>query len=155
MSNIDIIDGQSCLDEVVKLFAEYKNELNADLSFQPADESKEEISRRYAEPLGKIYIAKVDNEAVGCVAFHPMNDERNCELKRLYVRPSARGLHVGRMLIEHAITEIKNLGYSAIYLDTLSTLKAACNMYESLGFEQIDPYYYNPLQNVRYYRLSY
>ena len=43
MSNIDIIDGQSCLDEVVKLFAEYKNELNADLSFQPADESKEEI----------------------------------------------------------------------------------------------------------------
>ena len=154
MSRIKIVDGRDYLDEVVKLFAEYKAELNIDMSFQPADDSKEEILKRYAEPLGKIYIAMVDDRAAGCVAFHPMDNKLNCELKRLYVRSNFRGLHIGRMLMDHAIAEAKALNYSAIYLDTLSTLKAACTMYESLGFERIEPYYFNPLPNVCYYRLK-
>ena len=154
MSRINIIDGRNVLDEVVKLFAEYKQNLNVDVSFQPADETKDEILKHYDEPLGRIYIATVDDEAAGCIAFHSMEDKQNCELKRLYVRPGFRGLHVGKMLIECAIKEAKNLGYSAIYLDTLSTLKAACNLYDRLGFERIAPYYFNPLSDVCYYRLS-
>ena len=154
MTKINIVDGRNHLDEIVKLFAEYKQEVKVDMSFQPADDTDEEILKRYAEPLGKIYTAIVDDKAAGCIAFHPMDDKCNCELKRLYVRSSFRGLHIGRILMDHAIAEAKTLGYNAIYLDTLSTLKAACNMYESLGFEQIDPYYYNPLPNVLYYRLN-
>ena len=152
---IKILSGHDYLKETVKLFKEYKAELNVDVSFQPADETESEIAERYKEPLGKIYIAMIDDNAAVCIAFHPMDDSHNCELKRLYVRPSYRGFHVGKMLMSHAIDSAKKTGYRAIYLDTLSTLKAACHMYENFGFERVDAYYFNPLPNVVYYRLTF
>ena len=154
MSNVKIISGFNHLDEVAKLFDEYKQELNVDISFQPVDETEEEIAKRYSEPLGKIFIALVDGQAAGVIAFHPMEDKNYCEFKRLFVRLQFRGLHVGNILMEHAINEAKSIGYHRIYLDTLSTLKPACHMYERFGFEQIDAYYYNPLPDVIYYRLN-
>jgi len=135
-------------------FSEYKKELNQDLSFQPADTSEEEIKKRYKEPEGRIFIAIVNEKPAGCIAYHPMENEKNCELKRLYVKPEYRGLKIGKILIKKAIEEAKNYGYEKIYLDTLSTLESACRLYEKFGFEQIEAYYYNPLKNVRYYLLK-
>ena len=155
LANVKIIDGKENLAEIEKLFAEYKAELNADISFQPEDITAEEISKIYSEPNGKIYLAVVENEPAGCLAFHKMKNETACELKRLFVKTKFRGLSIGKILIQKAIDDIKNLGYKEIYLDTLSTLKAACKLYEKFGFEQIPPYYYNPLENVVYYRLKF
>ena len=154
MSNIKIISGLEHLSDVVELFDEYKEEQGIDFSFQPVDETEEEIAKRYSEPLGKIYIAFVDGQAAGVIAFHPMEDKNDCEFKRLFVRPNFRGLHLGNILLEHAINEAKSIGYRTIYLDTLSTLKPACHMYERFGFERIDAYYHNPLPDVIYYRLN-
>ena len=94
------------------------------------------------------------DEAAGCVAFHKMSNDKNCEFKRLYVRKKFRGLHIGKLLLQHAIDEAKKLNYHAIYLDTLSTLEAACRMYENFGFKKIEAYYHNPLPDVRYYKLE-
>ena len=150
MSNVEIKDGKNYIDEVVKLFQEYKSELNVDVSFQPTDEKADEIIKIY----DKIYIAFSGNNIAGCIAFHKMTDDKNCEFKRLYVRNGFRGLHIGRLLMQHAINEAKKLNYNAIYLDTLDRLKAACKLYESFGFEKINAYYNNPLPNVCYYRLQ-
>lgn len=154
MANVKIISGSDRLEEIEKLFEEYKAELNVDVSFQPTDITAEEISKIYSEPKGKIYLAIVENEPAGCMAFHQMENKSNCEIKRLFVRPKFRGLSIGKILMQKAIEDAKNLGYKEIYLDTLSTLKSACRLYEKLGFEQIPPYYYNPLENVVYYRLK-
>ena len=154
MKNIKIISGNENLAEIEKLFEEYKTELNVDISFQPEDITAEEISKIYSEPKGKIYLAIVDNEPAGCIAFHQMENKNNCEIKRLFVRKNFRGLSIGKILIKNVIEDAKNLGYKEIYLDTLSTLKSACKLYEKFGFEQIEPYYHNPLENVVYYRLK-
>ncbi|MBR1397909.1 MAG: GNAT family N-acetyltransferase [Selenomonadaceae bacterium] len=150
MSNIEIVSGQNHIDEVIKLFQEYKDELKVDISFQPTDETAEEIVKIY----DKIYIALNNDEAAGCIAFHKMSNDRNCEFKRLYVRKKFRGFHIGKLLLQHAIDESKKLNYNAIYLDTLSTLEAACRMYESFGFKKIEAYYHNPLPDVCYYKLD-
>ena len=153
MSEVKIVSGNENLKEVAKLFSEYKIELNVDISFQAEDITLEEISKIYAEPEGKILLAKVEEKFAGCIAFHKLKD-KSCELKRLFVRKNFRGLSIGKILMKKAIEEAKNSGYKEIYLDTLSTLKSACKLYEKLGFEKISPYYHNPLQNVIYYRLK-
>ena len=150
MPDIKIVPGNNHLDEVVKLFKEYKDEIEVDMSFQPTDETTEEIVKIY----DRIYIALKDDEAAGCIAFHKMTDGNSCEFKRLYVRKEYRGLHIGKILLQQAIEEARKLNYESIYLDTLTTLKAACRMYESFGFEKIAAYYNNPLPNVCYYRLQ-
>ena len=150
MPDIEITSGYNHIDEVLELFREYKSELNVDVSFQPSDETEAEITKVY----DKIYIALVDSKVAGCVAFHKMANNTDCELKRLFVREKFRGLHIGRLLLQHAIDEVKKLNYNAIYLDTLTTLKPACRLYEKFGFEKIAAYYHNPLPDVCYYKLE-
>lgn len=153
MSEIKIVGGNDKLEIVAELFKEYKAELNVDISFQAEDITLEEISKIYGEPEGKILLAEIENQFAGCVAFHKLKDS-SCELKRLFVRKNFRGFAIGKILMQKAIEAAKNLGYKEIYLDTLSTLKSACRLYEKLGFEQIEPYYHNPLENVVYYRMK-
>ena len=150
MPDIEITSGHNHIDEVLELFKEYKNELNVDVSFQPSDEMEAKVTKVYDE----IYVALVDDKVAGCIAFHKMANKTDCEIKRLFVREKFRGLHIGKLLLQHAIDEVKKLNYNAIYLDTLTTLKPACRMYESFGFEKIDAYYHNPLPDVCYYRLK-
>lgn len=154
LENVKIISGNENLAEIEKLFEEYKTELNVDVSFQPEDITAEEISKIYSEPKGKIYLAIADNEPAGCIAFHQMKNKNNCEFKRLFVRKKFRGLAIGKILLKKSIEDAKIFGYKEIYLDTLSTLKSACKLYEKFGFEKIEPYYHNPLENVVYYRLK-
>lgn len=148
---VTIEDGMQHLDEIAKLFTEYKDYIAVDVSFQPADQTTEEIAKRYGGDGGRLYIAFVDGEAAGCIAFHPMKDRRDCELKRLFTRPAFRGHHVGRLLMQRALDDARAMGYRHAYLDTVKQLEVANLMYHRMGFREIPAYYHNPLPDVVYY----
>ena len=71
-------------------------------------------------------------------------------MKRLFVRPAFRGLGLGRQLVEATLDCARRKGYDAILLDTLSDMEAARALYEDLGFEEVPPYYHNPIPGAHY-----
>ena len=72
-------------------------------------------------------------------------DERVCEMKRLYVRPGNRGRRIGVGLVSRIIQTAKNRGYEAMRLDTLPSMASEVSLYRTFGFQEIEPYIYNPL----------
>jgi putative acetyltransferase len=133
------------LAAVRELFLEYAASLGVDLSFQNFDD---ELAR-----LGEFYdCILVAGDAEGCVALRRI-DERVCEMKRLYVRPSARGTGLGRALAEAIIAEARSRGYASMRLDTLPSMQKAMALYEELGFVDIAPYRFNPVDGSRFMEL--
>jgi len=115
-----------------------------DLCFQGFDEEVAGLPGKYAPPLGELLIAwNASGAALGCIAVRPFRDE-TCEVKRLFVRPSARGMGVGRALGGAIVEAARGLGYRRALLDTASFMAAAVRVYESLGFRDVAPYYDNP-----------
>lgn len=77
-----------------------------------------------------VAVDEMDN-VIGMVAYHRHNSER-CEMKRLYVKPQARGMHVGELLVEEIIEHAKQSGYKEMVLDTIVPLKAAIGLYKKM-----------------------
>ncbi|MFL5958778.1 MAG: GNAT family N-acetyltransferase [Gaiellaceae bacterium] len=100
-----------------------------------------------------VLVARADGELAGCVALKRLGDDA-CELKRLYVRPAARGAGLGRVLAEAAVAEARRLGYRVLRLDTLPTMEAARALYLSLGFRPIERYNDNPIPGVIFFELQ-
>jgi putative acetyltransferase len=93
----------------------------------------------YVAPRGGLWVAWEGVEALGCVALQALAPA-TAELKRMYVRPEARGRGVARRLSEHAISVAAARGYAKLRLGTLPSMRAAQQLYESLGFRRIAPY---------------
>ena len=130
------------IPDVARLFAAYERHIGVDLSYQGFADEVSTLPGKYAPPLGQLLIARDRaGRAIGCVALRPMSDARYCEMKRLFVAPAARGLGLGRALMEAIVSEAARLGYRAVRLDTLPTMTAAIAMYRAAGFEPIAPYY--------------
>lgn len=133
-----------------RLFIEYAASLDFDLCFQDFEDELDRLPGDYAPPDGALLLAEIDDAIVGCVAVRPMQENGVCEMKRLYVQPTARREGVGRALAEAIVDKAKALGYDVMRLDTVASMQAARRLYASLGFEETDPYYHNPLPDVVY-----
>lgn len=135
------------------LFEEYARSIGIDLGFQHFEEELAGLPGAYAPPTGRIWLADRAAEPVGCVAVRPL-DEGVCEMKRLYVRPEARGLGAGRLLAIAAIDFGRANGYRVMRLDTLATMTPARRLYAALGFREVPPYCYNPIENAVFMELD-
>jgi GNAT superfamily N-acetyltransferase len=100
-----------------------------------------------------VLVAREGDEPIGCVALKRLRD-RACEMKRLYVRPTARGSGAGRALVEASIARARELGYEMMRLDTLPSMDTARTLYLSLGFRPIERYNDNPIPGVLFFELT-
>jgi ribosomal protein S18 acetylase RimI-like enzyme len=127
------------------------NWLGIDLSFQDFEAELAGLPGKYAPPEGELLLASGRaGEALGCVALKRLDGTTTCEMKRLYVRPAARRLGLGKALVERIIEAAQQLGYAQMKLDTLPSLTQAFALYRRLGFTEISPYYHNPVPGTRY-----
>ncbi len=140
-----------------EIFREYANSLGVDLCFQDFDAELAALPGEYVSPQGALLLALVDGKVAGCGAMRPLHgtDYANaCEMKRLYVRPAYRHFGLGRLLAQALLDRGVQAGYSAMLLDTLDEMEAARELYASLGFEEIPPYYFNPIAGAHYLKAS-
>jgi len=135
------------------LFVEYAAFIGIDLEYQGFSAELANLPGKYAPPSGALLLAEVDGAAVGCVALRAL-DDRTVEMKRLFVRPAARGTGLGRRLVEAAIANAKQGAYSELRLDTLDTMTGARALYRSLGFVEIPPYGRDHLPGTVFYGLA-
>ncbi len=149
-----IVQAKSDADvgEAQALFLEYACSLDFSLCFQGFDDELTQLPGCYAPPSGRLLLALVDGAVAGCVGLRDLGDGA-CEMKRLYVRPAHRGLGLGRLLAEAAITQARAIGYARMRLDTLPSMAAARVLYGELGFSDIPPYYHNPVDGAEYKEL--
>ncbi len=152
---VEIIVARSAaeLDVARLLFLEYAEQLGVDLCFQGFDQELASLPGEYAEPRGTLLLALVDGDAAGCCALRPIDDvdyPNAAEMKRLYVRKAFRGFGLGRQLAEAVLEAGARLGYASVLLDTLDEMESARALYEDLGFDEIPPYYHNPLPGAHY-----
>ncbi len=94
----------------------------------------------FSKTPGSAYqVAIQDGKLVGGAGIYPTPNlpEGTCELVKMYLLAAARGKGVGRTLIEQAFQLASNLGYQAIYLETMPELKKAIYIYEKMGFQYL------------------
>ena len=140
-----------------EIFAEYARSLDVDLCFQQFDAELAQLPGEYTPPQGALLLALVDGQVAGCGALRPLPDSdyaNACEMKRLYVRPAYRKFGLGRLLAQALFDRGLQAGYSAMLLDTLDEMEAARGLYASLGFEEIPPYYFNPIAGAHYLKAT-
>lgn len=143
------VDSGKDLVYIKELFLEYAESLGVDLSFQGFKEELKSLPGKYQEPEGCIILASVEDAPAGCVALRKINNEI-CEMKRLYVRSQFRSLGLGKQLTNLIVEKARELGYEYLRLDTLPSMKIAQEMYREMGFYEIEPYIYNPVEGTRY-----
>lgn len=145
------------LDAARSIIREYVASLPVDLSFQDVEAELVALPGEYIEPRGGLLLALVDGEVAGCSALRPLDvsDYANaCEMKRLYVRRAFRGFGLGRQLAEATMDLARRGGYANVLLDTLDDMESARVLYADLGFEDIPPYYHNPIAGAHYLKAA-
>ncbi len=137
------------------ILVEYGGTLGGDLDRAAFERELAELPGTYGVPDGTLLLATVDGQVAGCGAFRSLVDvdyPNACEMKRLYVRPGFRRFGLGRMLAQALVESARERGYSNMLLDTLDDMEAARELYATLGFVEIPPYYYNPNPGAHYLR---
>ena len=145
------------LEALRGLFSEYAIGLGVDLCFQQFDEELASLPGDYAAPRGALLLATVNGETAGCCALRPLDSAdypNTAEMKRLYVRDRFRGLGLGRRLTEAILDAARQAGYACVLLDTLDDMEAARTLYQDLGFEEVPPYYHNPIPGAHYLKAT-
>ena len=135
-------DTPALLAHARELFREYADGLQVDLCFQNFEQELAALPGPYAEPGGALRpLPEVD---------YP----NACEMKRLFVRRAFRRFGLGRLVTQQLLDLATRAGYSTLLLDTLDEMEAARGLYASLGFEEIPPYYFNPLPGAHYLKVE-
>ena len=147
------VDSAPWIAPAREILSEYAGSLAVDLCFQNFDAELATLPGEYAPPQGQLLLAFVGDSLAGCGGLRALPDAdyaNACEMKRLYVRPAFRRFGLGRVLAEALLDEARRAGYSVMLLDTLDEMESARELYSTLGFEEVAPYYFNPIAGAHY-----
>lgn len=124
--------------------------------FGSLEREADRLPLSYIEQRGGCLLARVDGVPAGFVAWRDLPASKTVvpdawELKRLWVRDSARGLRLGRALTQAVADRAKEAKRKAIYLDTApSSMGAAHRLYLEMGFVPCAQYNDNPVEGLAY-----
>lgn len=97
-----------------------------------------DITARFVQDFDRhrerCWIAERDGERLGCVFLVKGSDETEARLRLLLVEPRARGLGLGKRLVEECVAFARSAGYRKMSLWTNSVLDAARHIYRQQGF---------------------
>lgn len=99
-----------------------------------------------APPRGAFFVGYLDDEPVATGAWRFRTDvpvldaERPAEVKRMYVVPSARRSGLARRMLAHLEQTARDAGADAIILETGTAQPEAMALYESAGYERVEPF---------------
>lgn len=142
MAIIDIVDHDSPPTRVViarTLMGEYAALPHTAGRWTTMDADVAALPHPFVAPAGVLLIASADDEALGCGALIALEPGVG-ELKRMYVRPDARGRGVGEALLRALLMHAGRLGFDRVRLDTAPELLAAQSLYRRYGFTAIPHY---------------
>lgn len=141
----DTIDEVASLEEMLSDYIRFvcsDLERTSGISFDPASliDSTMGSLDKVVPPMGRTFVASDGNgDRLGMVFLRRSGPE-GMEIKRLFVRPEARGTGAGRALVDAAIKEARSAGARTLRLDTTRNLEAAIGLYRSAGFDFCEPY---------------
>jgi DNA-binding MarR family transcriptional regulator/GNAT superfamily N-acetyltransferase len=115
----------------------YFAELDArfDAGFDP-ELSISASAEELVEPVGLLLIARLGGEPVGCGALK-LHGRAPAELKRMWVAPSARGLGVGRRILDALEQQARDRGVRTVRLETNRALGEAIGLYRASGYAEV------------------
>jgi len=135
--------------DVRRLLAEYVEWIGLDLAFQEIDAELDGLPGDYAPPHGALFVAAHDARLGGMIGLRLL-DGKICEMKRLFVRPEARGQGLATRLIDAVLADARRIGSVEMRLDTLPMMTDAQSLYVAMGFRDIAPYYDTPIAGTRF-----
>ena len=116
------------------------------------DDEVDGMYRAYRRAGAAFFAARENGRILGIGGIAPLagGDPDVCELRKMYFLPEARGLGLGRAMLERCIQAARELGYSRMYLETLQHMHEARRLYESFGFTRLDA----PMGETGHYRCN-
>ena len=138
---------------LMRVIDEYITWLNMDLSYRGFTQEMEHFDALFTPPNGFFLMAQVGREIAGCVGLL-RHTASTAEVKRLFVRPAFRGLHLGETLVATLVQRAQELGFERLILDAVPQTTVAQTLYRTLGFQEIEPYYANPVPGTKFFALS-
>ena len=93
----------------------------------------------FAPPLGTFLVIRQDGEPVGCGGFK-RDPSGAAYIKRMWISPAARGLGLGRRLLQELEQRARALDYRIIRLETEQALTEAQQLYRSSGYREVPPF---------------
>ncbi len=132
-------------DAAARLIRAYGREWGHELGSQDLDAEAHALMAIYAPPDGALFLATVEDTAVGVVAWERLEEDREtCRMKRMYVDPAARGAGAGRALAHAVVKAATDAGFRRMVLDTTESMDAARALYEDVGFVVVEPDWTSP-----------
>lgn len=104
------------------------------------DDTTDHLFELFAStPKSGYFIAEKDGEIVGGAGYFPTEGlpEKTCELVKMYLNASVRGMGLGRKMIDYVLASAKAAGYEEVYLETMPELNKAVKVYEQFGFHYL------------------
>lgn len=125
---------------------EFKANVPGTVFFDPTTDALYELFRT---PKSAYFVAEKEGKILGGGGIFPTEGlpEDTCELVKMYLLPEARGIGLGRALIEKCLETAKETGFKHIYLETLDELHLALKIYARFGFEYLKA----PLGNTKHF----
>ncbi|MBI5856831.1 MAG: GNAT family N-acetyltransferase [Sphingobacteriales bacterium] len=104
------------------------------------EESTDHLYELFRHPSSAYWVAETEGFIVGGAGLYPTKGipHDTIELVKMYLIPAARGIGLGKTLIEKCIAYAKEKGYKHLYLESMPELKRAISVYEKFGFEYLE-----------------